>query len=77
MKTIKCEGTRVDNRSKTEGCLPCSANSVSESAAPSFEAGEAAWKAGTLPPELLPPNYIYSSLKSCLCKEHLSILHYP
>ena len=27
-----------------------------------------AWKAGTLPPELLPPNRIYSSLKNWLCK---------
>ena len=38
----------------TEGCLPCSANSVSKSESSSFEGGETAWKAGTLPTELLP-----------------------
>jgi len=54
MKTIKCEGIKVDNRTKTEGCLPCSANSVSKSESSSFESGETAWKAGTLPTELLP-----------------------
>jgi hypothetical protein len=33
----------------TEGCLPCSADSVSKSESSSFEGGETAWKAGTLP----------------------------
>ena len=36
------------------GCLPHEANFVSESESPSFEDGETAWKAGTLPTELLP-----------------------
>ena len=36
------------------GCLPRDANSVSKSESSSFEGGETAWKAGTLPTELLP-----------------------
>ena len=38
----------------TGGCLPCSADFVSKPESPSFEGGETAWKAGTLPTELLP-----------------------
>jgi len=38
----------------TGGCLPCSANFVAKPESPSFEVGETAWKAGTLPTELLP-----------------------
>ena len=52
----------------TEGCLPCSANSVSKSESSSFEGGETAWKAGTLPTELLPQNRIYSSPKFPICQ---------
>ena len=36
------------------GVTHCSANSVSKSESSSFEGGETAWKAGTLPAELLP-----------------------
>lgn len=41
---------------KVEGCLPCRADSVSKSESPSFEGGETAWKAETLPTELLRPS---------------------
>jgi hypothetical protein len=51
----------------TEGCLPRDANSVSKSESSSFEGGETAWKAGTLPTELLPLNRIYFSPKSPVC----------
>ncbi len=46
----------------TEGCLPRDADSVSKSESSSFEGGETAWKAGTLPTELLPLNRIYFKL---------------
>ena len=36
------------------GCLPCGADPVAKSEPSGFEQGEPAWKAGTLPPELLP-----------------------
>ena len=45
------------------GCLPREANFVSESESPSFEGGETAWKAGTLPTELL-PLHIMSTIPS-------------
>jgi len=38
------------------GCLLHDVNFVSESERGSFEEGELAWKAGTLPTELLPHN---------------------
>ena len=50
----------------TGGCLPCSADFVSKPESSSFEDGETAWKAGTLPTELLPQNHIYFSPKSPL-----------
>ena len=52
----------------TEGCLPCGANSLSKSESSSFEGGETAWKAGTLPPELLPLSHTHFSRKNQLCK---------
>jgi hypothetical protein len=53
---------------RTEGCLPCGANSVSKSESSSFEGGETAWKAGTLPAELLPQNRTYFSPKMPHCQ---------
>jgi len=41
---------------RTRGCLLRGVNFVSESEASSFDDGELAWKAGTLPTELLPQN---------------------
>jgi hypothetical protein len=41
---------------EVEGCLPCKVNFVSGEELSSFEGAEPAWKAGTLPPELLPPS---------------------
>jgi hypothetical protein len=38
----------------TGGCLPFSADFVAKPESASFEGGEIAWKAGTLPTELLP-----------------------
>jgi len=61
---------------EVEGCLPCKVNFVSGEELSSFEGAEPAWKAGTLPPELLPPSYIYSSLKNRLCKG-CSVLRKP
>jgi len=52
----------------TEGSLPLDANSVSKSESSSFEGGETAWKAGTLPTELLPLNRIYFSPKIYSCQ---------
>jgi hypothetical protein len=50
------------------GCLLCEVNFVSESELSSFEGGETAWKAGTLPTELLPQNHTHFNPKSTLCQ---------
>jgi hypothetical protein len=42
------------------GYLPRSANFVAKPESPSFEGAEIAWKAGTLPTELLPLKRLYS-----------------
>ena len=44
------------------GCLPRSANSVAKPESSSFEGGETAWKAGTLPTELLPLELAYREI---------------
>lgn len=59
---------RYKNR-RTGGWLPCSANFVPKSEPSSFEDGETAWKAGTLPTELLPQNCIYFNPPYTLCQK--------
>jgi hypothetical protein len=61
----KMRGTKNIN-STTGGCLLSGDNSLSGSEPPSFEAGEPAWKVGTLPTELLPQNHIHFSRQSAL-----------
>jgi hypothetical protein len=46
--------TKSNTDLETGGCLLRHANFVSKSETSSFDEGEPAWKAGTLPPELLP-----------------------
>jgi hypothetical protein len=46
--------TKSNTDLETEGCLLCGDNFVSKSEPSSFDEGEPAWKAGTLPTELLP-----------------------
>ena len=48
------KATRTRANSETGGCLLSHANFVSESEPSSYEGREPAWKAGTLPTELLP-----------------------
>ena len=55
-------------KSKTGGCLLRQANFVSESEPCSFEKGELAWEASTLPLSYTRRNRIYSSPKNQPCK---------
>ncbi|OGO19867.1 MAG: hypothetical protein A2144_04675 [Chloroflexi bacterium RBG_16_50_9] len=59
----------------TGGCLPCSADFVSKPESPSFEGGETAWKAGTLPLSYSRSNRIYFNLKSDYCQSEANILY--
>jgi hypothetical protein len=69
MKPIKCEGIKVDKRNKTKKeCLLRQVNSVSGSDSPSFERGELAWEASTLPLSYTRQNRIYFSPKIPGCK---------
>jgi len=47
-------------------CLLSGANSVSGALSRSFRGQKPAWKAGTLPTELLPQNQSYFSRKKCI-----------
>ena len=50
MKTIKCEGTKVDSGSNIKKeCLLRQVHSVSNSDSSSFEDGQLTWEASTLP----------------------------
>ena len=70
MKATRSRGLRTHPHPKTGGCLLRHANFVSESERGSFEQGELAWKAGTLPAELLPHDRIhYWPPPSCFVKE--------
>lgn len=52
------------NRRKNKGCLPDHGGFVAKSQSTSFSKKKAAWKAGTLPTELLPQNLPWESLEN-------------
>ena len=60
--------TKSNTDLETEGCLLCGDNFVSKSEPRSFDEGEPAWKAGTLPTELLPHIRSYFSQRLFACQ---------
>ena len=69
MKAINYEGIKVDNGSKIKKeCLLRQFHSVSNSDSSSFEDGQLAWEASTLPLSYTRQNHIYFSPKNDTCK---------
>ena len=72
MKTIKCEGIKIHNGSKTrKECLLREANILSKPGSSSFKEGQITWEASTLPLSYTRQNHTYFSLKNHACKERV------
>ncbi len=77
MKTIKCEGIKIHNGSKTrKECLLREANILSKPGSSSFKEGQIAWEASTLPLSYTRRNRAYFNPKNEGCKGVFLAYHY-